>query len=393
MSNKVYFKNDGEIDILAVSTFGVSVKEDSAIGFFGTGLKHSISVILRNGGSIIIYAGLERYSFSVRTHDVRGKPFEFIYMNDERLGFTTQNAKTWEPWMAVREILCNCNDEGGFHGADELTPEEGKTLIIVDYPDFRDAYEQRHEFILEGTPILSNEIMDIHEGQTTSLFYKGVKVHSEDKPFLYTYNIKRRLDLTEDRTLNYISWTLNYLLAEGILAETDRHFIYAIMNCGESVREHSLEYNTSKLSPEFRDTIYEKRSELNMNTPKHFAKFKPSVGECLAEAPESILNTIQEGQLTRATTFLEDSGFAVGKYTLKVVDEIAKGVLGLADQEFDTIYISKKVFAMGAKYLAGTIYEEYIHLYHGVDDETRQFQDVVIQDLMSVIELERGESF
>ena len=36
----IVFENPGEIDVAAISTFGVSVKEtDNPIGFFGTGLK------------------------------------------------------------------------------------------------------------------------------------------------------------------------------------------------------------------------------------------------------------------------------------------------------------------------------------------------------------------
>ena len=46
----IIFTNQGEIDIRAVTTFGVSVKNDnSAIGMFGTGLKYAIAIILRHG--------------------------------------------------------------------------------------------------------------------------------------------------------------------------------------------------------------------------------------------------------------------------------------------------------------------------------------------------------
>ena len=46
----IVFENPGEIDIRSISTFGVSVKEgDNPIGFFGTGLKYAIVVLLRTG--------------------------------------------------------------------------------------------------------------------------------------------------------------------------------------------------------------------------------------------------------------------------------------------------------------------------------------------------------
>ena len=40
---KLYFSNTEPVDILALMTFGVSVKEkEDAIGFFGTGFKYVV---------------------------------------------------------------------------------------------------------------------------------------------------------------------------------------------------------------------------------------------------------------------------------------------------------------------------------------------------------------
>lgn len=39
---KVIFRNKGEMNVRAITTIGVSVKgDDSALGFFGSGLKYS----------------------------------------------------------------------------------------------------------------------------------------------------------------------------------------------------------------------------------------------------------------------------------------------------------------------------------------------------------------
>ena len=79
--SKVYFKNNGEIDIDAVTTFGVSVKDEGAIGMFGTGLKYTISVILRLGGKITIYSGEEKYNFTTVNKEIRKR---FQYYPNER---------------------------------------------------------------------------------------------------------------------------------------------------------------------------------------------------------------------------------------------------------------------------------------------------------------------
>jgi len=42
----IIFHNQGELDIRAVTTFGLSVKKnDNPIGYFGTGLKYAIAAL------------------------------------------------------------------------------------------------------------------------------------------------------------------------------------------------------------------------------------------------------------------------------------------------------------------------------------------------------------
>lgn len=61
-SRTIIFHNPGELDIRAVTTFGLSVKKsDNPIGQFGTGLKYAIAVALRHGCDVEICAGRERY--------------------------------------------------------------------------------------------------------------------------------------------------------------------------------------------------------------------------------------------------------------------------------------------------------------------------------------------
>src|SRR6185312_10809566 len=159
----IIFQNLGEIDIAAVSTFGVSVKEgDNPIGFFGTGLKYAIAVLLRTGHTVAIHSGLTCVDFGLRKAEVRGQEFEFVTMAIDGgkpvdIGFTTQLGKQWEMWMAYREIACNCKDEGGiaqFSNAAPV-PTAGTTQIVVQGQDFEAVHADRHKYILEDAPSLS----------------------------------------------------------------------------------------------------------------------------------------------------------------------------------------------------------------------------------------------
>ena len=61
----IIFENDGLIDKRSITTFGISSKENSsAIGYFGTGLKYAIAILLRENINITIYIGNERLEFT-----------------------------------------------------------------------------------------------------------------------------------------------------------------------------------------------------------------------------------------------------------------------------------------------------------------------------------------
>jgi len=54
----IAFQNDGELDLRLMATFGCSVKEtNNPIGFFGTGLKYALAVLLRTGHKVTVHLG------------------------------------------------------------------------------------------------------------------------------------------------------------------------------------------------------------------------------------------------------------------------------------------------------------------------------------------------
>jgi hypothetical protein len=216
----ILFTNPGEIDPRLITTLGVNVKDsDSPIGFFGTGLKYAIAVLLREGQEITISSGLRKFSFEVKEEEVRGKSFGFIFMKEGEgtahpLGFTTELGKNWNLSNAYRELFSNAKDEGGEIFVENFTlPSEGITAICVEGEAFKEVHENRSDFLLEKSepPIFSSSYIEVFSGASKAIFYRGIAVSFPSLPTTLTYNILERLDLTEDRTAKYNWYVQNYI--------------------------------------------------------------------------------------------------------------------------------------------------------------------------------------
>ena len=94
----IVFENKGELDIRAIKTFGVNSKDNpaSAIGYFGTGLKYALAILLRAKHVVTIITGGKKYTFGVVTSKIRNYSFDIVTMNGEELGFTTELGKDWD---------------------------------------------------------------------------------------------------------------------------------------------------------------------------------------------------------------------------------------------------------------------------------------------------------
>lgn len=204
----VVFQNPGVADIRALTTMGLSVKEDesSAIGYFGTGFKYAVARLLREGAKVVLWLGMEPVEFLIKREEVRGKEHEFIFMRrasgeEVSLNITTQLGRNWELWMAFREFHSNALDEGGdstvgkFHG-----PSAGDTTIVVSGSKaFETIANNKRHYFLEGRPAASTPQADIYEGATFAIYYRTVAINVLSSPCVVTYNMKNII-LTEDRT-------------------------------------------------------------------------------------------------------------------------------------------------------------------------------------------------
>lgn len=388
----IVFENAGEIDPLLITTFGVNVKEiDNAIGFFGTGLKYALSILMRSGCEVVIQSGAQEFRFSKKAVQLRGKPFEFVTMNDEPLGFTTEVGKTWELWMAYRELFCNAQDEGGrTYKVDEYpTAESGITRVIVSGEPFVEVAKDHGRYFLNSTPFLQTPYCNIHHGAGRGIYYRSVFVGAlSPRPMLYTYNVAGHLDLTEDRTMKE-SYAVGWHIAEAINQCDDREVIRAAVTAPDGFHEHYMDFDYGgEPSAAFFEVvgglIRDRIGKVNTTAIEKYKKHMRA--EFLPDPIE--LNAIERAALERAKAFCHRIGFDI-KYPIIPVESLGSDILGMAMQ--DRIYIAQRAFMIGTKCVAGTLCEEYIHLKHGHGDNTRAMQNYLIDRMVSLGELVTGE--
>lgn len=258
------FQNDGILPIEGFTTFGMSAKPGSTnpIGKFGTGLKNAVAIILRLGGEIRVWRGMEEYVFYTQDVDFRGKTFSKVRMKRrkgllpwryESLPFTTELGKHWQPWMAFRELEANTRDEENgktisthpsmldFYG------KEGSTTIMVDCKEIDEAYANIDDiFLPTQEPVFENGDVRIYDKPSDYVYYRGMRVTDLRKPSIFTYEMKSVM-LTEDRTS---SWTLidNANMMKALLECPDREIVRRVVNCGSDSHESTFEWDKKKPS-------------------------------------------------------------------------------------------------------------------------------------------------
>lgn len=381
----VIFRNAGEIDPVSISTFGASSKTHAnPVGFFGTGLKYAIAILLREGCSIVIFSGRNRFDFATKRTRIRNDDFDVVTMNGEPLGFTTELGKTWKMWQALRELVCNTRDEKGTAADSHLfpAPEEGVTQVVVHGQSFFDAWSKRSQVFLDQEPVFKHESAHLHLGPSDAMFYRGVKVAELDKPSLLKYDIQAHLQLTEDRTTKY-PWEPGYSIRTALLACEVPELIEQVLTAPKEFMEHDMELSGSLPSTVFLDVVEKlwNSREIHLN-PKAVAILRTFRLGSMVRREGLTLDEQDLARLNRAVSFCEALGYPVRNYPIVVSDFLGDGVLGAAED--GQIILARRVFMMGTKMLAGTILEEYIHLAFKHADGSRELQNFLVDAVISL---------
>ena len=373
---QVSLTNPGLIPMEAVTTMGVSAKEgENPIGFFGTGLKYAIASLLRTSHKIVIWRGLDRYDFAIEPGEVRGKEFDFIRMSgpdgDQRLGFTTHLGAHWETWQVFRELYSNCLDEAGDIAFTRIAPAPEHTTIWVTGAAFCDAARDRDRYFLTSKPVFSGVLADIHPGASSGIYYRGVLVASTDKPSAYTYNLTTSMTLTEDRTLKS-TWHAQSYIAHAIANCTDNAILERVLTANGFERDLTFTSPCEVFAEKVLD-LCERRGTAAIAPSAVKAAEEWAKRE--ARVAPAVLSERELEEIEEAKSFLSAIGYEV-RHPIIVAETLGPDVFGMA--RHDKIFLARITLNRGGNFLVGTILEEHLHLTQGFRDESRRFQDFLI---------------
>lgn len=290
----VLFVTPGILDVRSILIMGINVKPktDNPIGYFGTGLKYAIAVLVSNDIPVTIYAGPRRFTFRKKKSTFRRHSIETIIIEIKpkrgrsksvELPFTTSYGKNWELWQAFRELESNTMDEGGISytkPADGFTRRnQKKTFIEVESEAFAKIHDERDNIFLPrtSTALLTLSRFDdaappdieIRDVPNNHIYYRNMRVHDlisksdtdreteVGKASTLTYNFVRDMELTEDRTLK-VPYMVSYFIVEAIVTSKNKQLIRRVLTCEEESFEGDLNfrYHSTRPSKEFME-VYE----------------------------------------------------------------------------------------------------------------------------------------
>jgi len=401
MNKVLHFVTPGTLDMRAITVFGLSAKpgKENPIGYFGTGLKYAIAILVRSGAEIVINTGGNTYTFNQHTDSFRNKDYESISMHsslrDVELPFTTELGKDWDMWQAFRELYCNTLDEGGVvrEGGGSYTIPDwmDKTIITVLSDEFYTAYVERSKYFIEDRdPIAIGEQMEVYEGGSEYMFYRGIRVGILLFESVFTYNYKFRLELTEDRTAKY-----NFIW-EGPIAgligyAKNKEFIHRCVTAPEGTMESRLAYSSSApVGKEFMEVMEPLAMDYTGRVNASAKKLYEYHANKKLGARDSVpLNKVEQSMLAKSITVCEALDQKPREVPIIITKSLGTGVLGLSVD--GKVFLSKEVFNMGTKMVAGTLYEELLHHETRMMDMTRTLQNHLINKIMSMYEEQTGE--
>jgi len=418
---KIYFviENDKEIDLRAFTLMGASTKrgDDSKIGFFGSGNKYAVALLMRENIHFKIFSGKKEIKFGKEVVSFGGQRYEVIIINGKETSLTTDMGPNWKNWFAIREFYSNALDEGKvkLDVSDTFEPKIGATKIYIEKTEvLSDFFSNLQKYIL------TNNINRIAKVKTrygdvslikklddeNLIFYrKGIRIERKKKDCLYWYDFEK-IGINESRTTEY-SWEPNERIASFFAVTEDESIIGNFIKNYRSKYEEDLNWGDvhDKLSSTWAKVLEGKRViplsiavisgdfEMKINSlilsdklAEKIFKEMPNitvVGFSKTAKYKILKETQLERQLINACLVkMEKFGYPYHKEVI-IANFYENDVTARWDKAGDRIVLSRQHFPDNANELLGTMMEEYFHS-TGQIDGRRAFVTFLINEIINI---------
>lgn len=418
------FANPGEVPLNAFKLLGASTKRnvDGKIGYFGTGLKYAVALMLREGIDFKAFIGDKEVKFGVRNSDFGGVKVGVITVNNEKTSMTTDAGINWQPWFAIREIYSNALDEGGsMEITDNIAPEAGKTKIYVEMSDklgdisrnWQSYFTMKRE-ALEEIKVGDNwyRILPKREGETQfTLFRRGIRVAKAGNiDSLFDYDVSK-VSINESRVVEH-DWEGRQRAAEALAQATDPTIISMFV---KSWTQPLLEHEDRFWYYLFDDTWVFNASNSFSNTwlevlkpyrlvPSNMTGFygvtKKTIGlpekllerlykqfgddltiEGKSKQHYMVVSEVFPEQFEQVYALLSAAGFGFEKSLIKVGKFRDYDVKGAWDRDAGIIVLAEDTVNWSENQKAELLLEEILHAESGYSDNTREFEGFILGKL------------
>ena len=405
--NYIEFSNKGEIPVNAFKLLGASTKrnDSSKIGFFGTGLKYALAVLLREGIPVRIFIGEKELNIGLRKTKFGTETVQVVTINGEKTSLTTDAGIDWEMWFAVREIYSNTLDENGeMETVDSLSPEAGYTKIYVDPKKLGDIFENWGNYFAQGRESLHDGRVGrilAKQGDNFTMFRKGIRVFTRRVPSLFDYD-STVIQINESRVAKN-SWEPYQRACEMLASCTSEAIIQDFVDASEIAEKtpEFWEYMFDSLNGQFSEAWYEVLKNKRIVPEENAGFYGVTKGSVIL--PKKLVNRLAKQfkerldiagtgtehyklvecsemhMLDEPLRMLETIGLGYDKEKIKVGKFKDEDCMGVYDRDMDRVVISEEMFKISnSDDLFNVVFEEVVHARTGYSDNTRVFQSFII---------------
>lgn len=415
----------GIIDTNLLRIIGFSTKrgDETQFGHFGSGVKYSMALLIRNNIPFKLYNGLEEIAITTKEHELYSKDGIFkthtILINGIDTSISTEIGPDWEPWMILRELISNAKDQDPkgctINVVLDPQPVEGAVTWIIDL--------SKHTSLLHALKTVYKETPDITTAGTYNALY--FKDNPQDKPILYVKGFNAGV-INEKKTAlfhvggdsvsiderrihrNFYEWQYGIQLVQ----LTDKQLIHKVLEAmgdPNTIEYSCLDYGygsvntyisqefvevlgTVKMSPltlKAVESFYEdnKTGRILYVTQATYNSFREYLSEALIQGEKGQYRelTIQPGdekfwsKIDQAMIIIGKHYPAIYSYEIRIVRFVEQNVYGTIDSRNRWILLSDRIIIEPDKQevpsLISLILEEFFHIEYNFEDCSRKLQN------------------